>query len=100
MKFSVGVVLLVVDIATGYRLDDRMIGVRFSAGLGIFLFDTASSPTLGPTKPPIQWLPGALFLGVKLPRREADHSHLVPSSKNAWSYTSSPPIHLHGAMLS
>jgi hypothetical protein len=30
-------------------------------------------------------------LGVKQPRREADHSlHLVPRSKNAWSYTSTP----------
>jgi len=25
---------------------------------------------LGPPQPPIQWVPGALFLGVKLPRRE------------------------------
>jgi hypothetical protein len=33
---------------------------------------------LGPTQPPIQWVPGALSLGVKLPGREADHS--PPSS--------------------
>jgi len=35
------------------------------------------------------------------PGREADHS--LPSSaevKNAWSYTSTPPIHLHGVVLS
>jgi hypothetical protein len=35
---------------------------------------------------------GILSLGVKRPRREADHS--PPSSaevKNAWSYTSTPP---------
>jgi hypothetical protein len=40
---------------------------------------------------PIQWVQGALSLGVKRPRREADH--LPPSSvevKNAWSYTSTP----------
>jgi hypothetical protein len=33
--------------------------------------------------------------------RKADHS--LPSSvevKNAWSYTSTPPIRLHGAVLS
>jgi hypothetical protein len=46
---------------------------------------------LGPTQLPIQWVPGALSLGVKWQGREADHSpHLVPRSKNEWSYTSSP----------
>jgi hypothetical protein len=63
-----------VGIATGYVLDVRMIGVRFPAGLGIFLFDTASKPALGSTQPPIQWVPGALSLGVERPLREADHS--------------------------
>jgi hypothetical protein len=50
-----------------------------------------SRPALGPTQPPIQWVPGALSLGVKRPGREADHS--LPSSaeiKDAWSYTSTP----------
>jgi hypothetical protein len=59
--------------------------------LGIFLFTTVSRTALGPIQPPIQWVPRALFLGVKRPRREADHS--PPSSaevKNAWSYTSTP----------
>jgi hypothetical protein len=50
-----------------------MIGVRFPAGLGIFL-DTASRLALGPTQPPIQWVPGALSLGVKRLRHEGDHS--------------------------
>jgi len=36
-----------------------------------------SKPALGPTQPPIQWVQGALSLGVKRPWREADHS---PSS--------------------
>jgi hypothetical protein len=42
----------------------------------------------------------ALFLGVKRPEREADHS--PPSSaevKDAWSYTTTPPICLHGVVL-
>jgi hypothetical protein len=46
---------------------------------------------MGPTQPPIQWVPGALSLEVKQPGREADHS--PPSSakvKNAWSYTPLP----------
>jgi hypothetical protein len=46
--------------------------------LGIFLFAAASRTALGPTQPPIQWVPGALFLGVKRLGREADHSS--PSS--------------------
>jgi hypothetical protein len=41
-----------------------------------------------------------LSLGIKRPRREADHS---PTSsvkvKNAWSYTSTLPIHLHDVVL-
>jgi hypothetical protein len=71
---------------------DRMIGVRWfnsRRGLGIFLFSTASSPALGPTQPPIQWVPEAPSPGVKRSWRKADHS--TPSSaevKNAWSYTS------------
>jgi hypothetical protein len=70
-------------------------------GLGIFLFTTASRTALGPTQPPIKWVPGALSLGVNRSGREADHS--PPSSaevKNAWSYTSTPPIRLHGVVLS
>jgi hypothetical protein len=41
------------------------------------------------TQPPIQWVPGALTLGVKRPAREADFSPLSTAEfKNAWSYTS------------
>jgi hypothetical protein len=47
-------------------------------GMGTFLFDTASGTSLGSTQPPIQRVPGALSLGIKLPDREADHS--PPSS--------------------
>jgi hypothetical protein len=85
--------------SAGIRLDDR--GFENQQGLGIFLFTTESRPALEPTEPPIQWLPGALSLVVKRPGREADHS--PPSSvelKNAWGYTSTPPISLHGVMLS
>jgi hypothetical protein len=67
-----------VSIALGYGLDDRCSRVRFPAGLRIFLFTTTSRTALGPTQPPIQWVPGALHLGVKLPRRESDRS--LPSS--------------------
>jgi len=46
-------------------------------------------------------VPGVISLEVKRPGREADHS--PPSNaqvKNAWNYTSIPPIHLHGVVLS
>jgi hypothetical protein len=39
--------------------------------MGIFPFTTASRTALGPTQPPIQWVPGALSLGVKRPGRGA-----------------------------
>jgi hypothetical protein len=67
-----------VGIALGYGLDDRGFRVRFPAGLGIFLFTTASRTALGPIQPPIQWVPGAVSLEVEWPGREADHS--PPSS--------------------
>jgi hypothetical protein len=48
--------------------------------LGIFLFATMSRVVVGPTQPPIQWVSGALSLGVKWAGHEADHS--LPSIAN------------------
>jgi hypothetical protein len=76
----------IVGIATSYRLDNRGVGVRVPVGSRIF--STSSRPVLGS----IQWVPGALSLGVKRPGREADH--LPPASaevKKMWIYTSTPP---------
>jgi hypothetical protein len=102
-----------VCVGNGYGLDVRGSGVRFPVGLGIFLFSTACRPALGSTQPSIQWVPGALSLGLKRPEREAHNSH--PCSvkvKNPWSYTSTPPylvmtwclikqrLHLPGVVLS
>jgi len=45
-------------------------------------------------------VPGALSLGQKQPRREADSS--PPSTaeiENMWRYTSTPAIRLHGVVL-
>jgi hypothetical protein len=66
---SVGAELRIIH--TG--LDDRGSRVRFPTGAGKYSFPTASRTALGLTQPPIQWVPGALTLGVKRPGREADH---------------------------
>jgi hypothetical protein len=82
-------VLLLIGVALGCRLDVR--GFESRQELGIHLFTTVSKMAVGPTQPPIQWVPGALSLGVKRPGREADRSR--PSSaeiNNAWRYTSAP----------
>jgi hypothetical protein len=60
-----------------------------------------STLALGLAQPPIQWVSGALFLGVKWPGCEADHSSPSKTEvKKAWSYTSTSPIRLHGMTLS
>jgi hypothetical protein len=55
-----------------------VLGFDSRRGLGIFLYTTASRKALEPTQPPIQWVPGALSLGVKRLEPEADYS--PPSS--------------------
>jgi hypothetical protein len=51
-----------------------VLGFDSRRGLGIFLFTTASRTALVPTQPPIQSVPGALSLGLRRARREADRS--------------------------
>jgi hypothetical protein len=56
-----------------------------------FHFSTASKPILGPTQPPIHWVPGTLSPGVKRPWREADHSLPTSAKVNkTWTYTFTP----------
>jgi len=54
-------------------------------------------------------LPGLLSNGYKVlfpwglsgwGAKLTTHLHLVPRSKNAWSYTSTPQVRLHGMVLS
>jgi len=64
--------------------------------LGFLLSSTAFRPALGPTRPPIQWVPG-----VKWPGRGADRSLPFSASvNNGWSCISTPIIRLHGVVLS
>jgi hypothetical protein len=54
---------------------------------------SASRPALGPTQPPIQWIPGALSPGVKRGRGVilTTHPLLVPRLRKSRSYTSCHP---------
>jgi hypothetical protein len=88
----------------------------YSAGLRAGLLGEGSSPGRGweffssPPPPDLLWGPpillsnghqGGLSLGVKRPGREADHSPPTSAKvQNAWSYTSTPSIRLHGVVLS
>jgi hypothetical protein len=86
----------VVGIATGYGLDDRGIGVK-STGKKVknFLFSTSFRPALGPTQPPIQWVPRALSPGIKRQGHESDHSSPASAEvKKMWIYISAPPYAL------
>jgi hypothetical protein len=65
-----------------------------------FHFSISSRPTLGSTKPPVQWVLGAPSPGVKRQGREADYSPATSANvKKTWIYTSTPRIQLHGAEL-
>jgi hypothetical protein len=71
-----------VDIATGYLLDDREVGVLVPVGSRIFT---------SPCHPDRLWGPDS-FPGIKRQGREADHS--PPTSvqvKKMWIYTSTHP---------
>jgi hypothetical protein len=57
--------------ATGWTIGSR---VRFPAGDGNFSLHRVQNGSAPPLQPPIQWVPGALSLGVKRPGRKADHS--------------------------
>jgi hypothetical protein len=53
-----------------FVMGGRPTGRSSSPGRGkIFLSSTSPRPVLGPTQPPIQWVPGALSPRVKRPGR-------------------------------
>jgi hypothetical protein len=55
----------------------------------------------GAHQPPIQWVPGALSLGVKWPGSESDHSPPFSAEiKECVELYLHSPIRLHGVVLS
>jgi hypothetical protein len=82
-----------VGIALGYGLDDRGSRVRFPAGAGNSSLHHRVQTGSGahPASYPMGTggsFPGINGRGLKL----TTHLHLVPRSKEEWSYTSTPPI--------
>jgi hypothetical protein len=56
----------------------------------MLLFSTVSRPALGPSQPPIQWVPEALSRGVRRQGHEADHS--PPFSAEVKNGEVKPPL--------
>jgi hypothetical protein len=73
--------------------DGRQRGRSSSRGrVKNFLFCMSSRPALGPTQPPIQWVPGVFSPGIKRLGHEADHSPSAGAEfKRRWIYTSTSP---------
>jgi hypothetical protein len=88
-----------VGTAMVHGLDGRGIRVLFSEGERyFFIFFTASSPAIGPTQPPKQWVPRTLSLELKRQGRVADRWPPPPATEVKKLYLYSP-IRLHGAVL-
>jgi hypothetical protein len=90
-----------VGIALDYGLDDRGSRFRFPAGAGNFSLHHRIQNGAGahPASHPIGIR--GYFPGVKWPGRKLTiHLYLVLRSKSEWSYTSTPPLSLHGVVLS
>jgi hypothetical protein len=64
-----------------------------------FLFVTVSRPALAPIMIPIQWIPGALSLGIKRPGRETDNSRPSNAGIRIRAAIPPPPINLYGVEI-
>jgi hypothetical protein len=82
-----------VSIVSGYGLDDWAIEVRSSAeAIRFFPVASVSRPALRPTQPPVQWVPGVLFPGVKRGRSVRLTTHPIYCRGPEW-VEAIPPLH-------
>jgi len=73
------------SVSTESRLRTGRPSFDSHKGQGFFSVHHRTRPALEPTQSPIQWVPGALYPGVKQPGSKADHSPRSSAEvKNAW----------------
>jgi hypothetical protein len=72
------------ELSQSVELRDGQSGFDSQQGQGIYVYSALSSPTLGPTNTPIQWVPTGSFPGGKAARglKLTIYLHLVPTSKD------------------
>jgi hypothetical protein len=79
---------IVQSVLRSYSDTDWTTGIRSPAEDPLA---SVSTPALGPTQPPVQWVPEALSRGKAQPERNAGNLlHLVPRSRRSRSYTFFP----------
>jgi hypothetical protein len=84
-------------IATGWTTKESRLNSRQEQE--IFLSSIMSRPALEPTQPPVQWVPGAVYPGIKRQGvKLTTLLHLVPMLRMVELYLHSP-IHFHGVVL-
>jgi hypothetical protein len=78
------------DISVGVETGSVLDGRGSIPGRGFFIFLLASTPTLRPTHPPMQWVPCVESPEVKWQGRETDH--LPSSSAEVKNRGAIPPL--------
>jgi hypothetical protein len=70
-----------VGIATSYELEGLEFGVRVTVSARFLSSPRHPRLFLGSSQSPVQWVPGTISSGLKLPGREGNHSQLQLRSR-------------------